>query len=404
VTAPRSRRAIATKEEHMMNRLRRIAAQAALVLLATAAAPAVAPASAARQQPQHAAAAPASSTEARLPAFLANYLPFNPSSKITVERTSERLPGFQGWKFKRTGKYAKLDAERTVWVSDDGKWFFDGDTITNPQPQPVKSAADLAWIEQKTSGLYRTRARAILVPERDAAGMKGVAIGVESGFGPMRVPGYVTADGSRFFNGMLWDLQGDPREERKKRIDLSQQRFEGKPDGAITIVEYADMECGYCRFRGTQMDALLEANANTLSYKRYYKFFPLWFSHAWSFKAASAADCIFRFAKAPQMFAFKKQVYGQQPIITVASIDELAITFAEAAGIPRADFLACYLREDSLGDVRKDLDEGQRLGVKSTPTYFIDGTEITWIEDKVMEDFLRTKEPNLKSIDYGKKD
>jgi protein-disulfide isomerase len=392
------RREIVTKEEHTMN-LRRIAAHGALVLLATASA---APAAAVRHQQPPKAAAPASSTEARLPAFLVNYLSYNPNSKITVERTSERLPGFQGWKFKRSGKYPKLDAERTVWVSDDGKWFFDGDTLTNPQPQPVRSAADLQWVEQKTSGLYRTRSRALMVPERDAAGLKGVAVAVETGFGPMRVPGYVTPDGSRFFNGMLWDFQGDPREERKRRIDLSAQRFEGKPDGAITIVEYADMECGYCRFRGTQMDALLEANPG-LSYKRHYKFFPLWFSHVWSMKAASAADCIFRFAKG-QMFAFKKQVYAQQPIITVASIDELAITFAEAAGIPRADFLACYLRDESLADVRKDLDEGQRLGVKSTPTYYIDGTEITWIEDKVMEDFLRTKEPNLKSIDYGKKD
>jgi len=379
----------------MKNRLWRIAALGALALVGSA------HARASTQQAQHAAPA-ATSAESRLPAFLANYLPFNPGSKITVERTSEKLPGFQGWKFKRTGKYPKLEAERTVWVSDDGKWFFDGDTLVNPQPKPVTSAADLAWVETKTAALYRTKARALMVPERDAAGLKGVAMAVESGFGPVRVPGYITPDGTRFFNGMLWDFQGDPREERKRRIDLSAQRFEGKPDGTITIAEYADMECGYCRFRGTQMDALLEANPG-LSYKRYYKFFPLWFSHVWSMKAASAADCIFRFAKG-QMFAFKKQVYSQQPILTVATIDELAITFAEAAGIPRADFLACYLREDSLADVRKDLEEGQRLGVKSTPTYFIDGTEITWIEDKVMEDFLRTKDPNLKSIDYGKKD
>ena len=74
-----------------------------------------------------------------------------------------------------------------------------------------------------------------------------------------------------------------------------------------------------------------------------------------------------------------------------------------AAGISRTDFLACYLREPSLADVRKDIEEGQRLGVKSTPTYFIDGTEITWIEDTVMEDFLRTRDPALKSIDYGPK-
>src|SRR5439155_26432118 len=164
------------------------------------------------------------------------------------------------------------------------------------------------------------------------AGLKGVALAVESGFRPVRLPGYVTPDGTRYFNGIFWDFQMDPRDERKRRIDLSQGRFEGRPDGAVTIVEYADMECGYCRFRGTHMDALLEANAGTLSYKRYYKFFPLWFSHVWSMKAASAADCIFRFAKAEQMFAFKKQVYSQQPILTVTAIDELAITFAEAAG------------------------------------------------------------------------
>ena len=248
--------------------------------------------------------------------------------------------------------------------------------------------------------MYRTKAKAMLAPERDAAGLKGIWIAVESGWGPVRMPGYVTPDGTRFFNGNLWDFQMDPREERRKRIDLAQGRFEGKPDGAVTIVEYADMECGYCRYRGTQMDSLLEANAGTLSYKRYYKFYPLWFSHAWSMKAASAADCMWRLGK-QAMFAFKKQVYAQQQVLTVSGIDELAVNFAESAGIPRADFLACYLREESLADVRKDLEEGQRLGVKSTPTYYVDGTEIMWTEDKVMEDFLRTKAPNLKSIDYA---
>ncbi len=349
---------------------------------------------------QAAKAAPAAGVEARLPGYLNNFLSYDPASKVTVEKSTDRVASFQGYKIKRTGKYPKLAVERTVYVSDDGKWFFDGDTVANPNPKPVETALDLAWLEARTSALYRTKSKVILVPDRDAAGMKALVVAVESGFGPMRVPGYVLADGSKFMNGMLWDFQTDPREERKKRIDLSQGRFEGKADGSITMIEYADMECGYCRFRGLQMDQLLAANPG-LSYKRYYKFFPLWFSHTWSMKAASAADCIFRFSKAKAMFEFKKQVYAQQPVMTVPGIDELALTFAEASGIPRADFLACYLRDESLADVRKDLDEGQRLGVKSTPTYFIDGTEITWVEDKVMEDFLRTKDSSLKSIDYG---
>jgi len=342
-----------------------------------------------------------SAVETRLPGYIQNYLAYDPASKVTVEKAVDRLPGFQGYKIKRTGKYPKLAVERIVYVSDDGKWFFDGDTLTNPTPKPVTSAADLAWMESRSANIYRTRAKASLAPERDAAGLKAVWIAVESGWGPVRMPGYVTPDGTRFFNGNLWDFQMDPREERKKRIDLSQNRFEGKPDGAVTIVEFADMECGYCKFRGTQMDALLEANAGILSYKRYYKFFPLWFNHAWSMKAASAGDCIFRLGKASSLFAFKKQVYSLQPTMTVSGIDELAFTFAETAGIPQADFKACYLRDESLADVRKDLEEGQRLGVKSTPTYYVDGTEIMWTEDKVMEDFLRTKAAGLKTIDYA---
>lgn len=355
---------------------------------------------AARVVLQAARATPPLGVEARLPGYLNNFLSYDPASRVTVEKSTDRVASFQGYKIKRTGKYPKLAVEKTVYVSDDGKWFFDGDTVANPNPKPVETALDLAWLEARTSTLYRSKSKVILVPDRDAAGLKALVVAVESGFGPMRVPGYVIPDGSKFMNGMLWDFQMDPREERKKRIDLSQGRFEGKPDGAIATVEYADMECGYCRFRGLQMDQLLATNPG-LSYKRYYKFFPLWFSHTWSMKAASAADCIFRFSKARAMFEFKKQVYSQQAVMTVSGIDELSLMFAEASGIPRADFLACYLRDESLADVRKDLDEGQRLGVKSTPTYFIDGTEIIWVEDKVMEDFLRTKDPSLKSIDYG---
>ena len=344
--------------------------------------------------------AAAATVEAKLPDYLVKYLPYDPASKVTVEKATDRLPGFQGYKIKRSGKYPKLAVDKIVYVSDDGKWFFDGNTLTNPTPKPVTSVADIAWMENRTANVYRTRAKASLAPERDAAGLKAVWIGVESGWGPVRLPGYVTPDGSRFFDGNLWDFNADPREERKKRIDLSTNRFEGKPDGAVTIVEFADMECGYCKFRGTQMDALLEANAGLLSYKRVYKFFPLWFNHAWSMKAASAGDCIARLSKPSALFAFKKQVYSQQQALTVSGIDELALNFAEAAGIPQADFRACYLRDESLGNVRKDLEEGQRLGVKSTPTYFVDGTEIMWTEDKVMEDFLRTKVPGLKTIDY----
>ncbi len=351
-------------------------------------------------------AAPASreaagTIEKELSVYAARFLPYDPDTKITVEKSSEPLPGFQAFKVHRRGKYEKLNADKVVYVSNDGKWFFAGDMTTNTDPKAVKGPTDLSWLENKFSELFHSRIRAQLMPDRDAGGLKGVAISIETGYGPVRLPGYVTQDGRYYLQGTLWDFHMDPRAERRRRIDLSANRATGPAGATVQAVEYADMECGYCRFRGLQMDRLLETNAGIVNLRRHYKFFPLWMGHVWSMKAASAADCIFKFA-GPAMFKFKSAVYARQDSMTVSGIDELAITTAEAEGVSTADFLACYLQDDSFARVKKEIEEGYRLGVTSTPTYFIDGTEISWVEDKVMEDFLRTLFPKVKTIDYSR--
>jgi hypothetical protein len=345
---------------------------------------------------------PAAGTEKRLVEFAGLYLPWDPESKVTVQKATLKLAGFTSWRVQRTGRYETLKAEAVVFVSNDGKWFFEGDSFLNPHPTPVQSEADLGWIGKRYADLLGGKVRMQFVPERNAAGLKGIAVVLESGFVPVQFPGLVTPDGSVYLAGTLWDFQADPRAERRRRIDLTPQRASGPADAAVTIVEYADMECQYCRFRGRQLDKLLTANAGIASVRRHYKFFPIWSHHAWAMKAASAGDCLFRLAGAPALFRFKELAYGRQENLSVSAVDELAITSAEGEGVARSDFLGCYLRDDSFDRVRKDVEEGYRLGVNSTPTYFVDGTQILWTEDKIMEDFLRTKFQRLKTIVYEK--
>jgi len=345
--------------------------------------------------------APATAT-AHLAAYAAQFLPFDPESRINFESSSEKLGGFQAFRLLRTGRYPKLNVDRTVWVSNDNKWFFGGDALQNASPHPIRTNADLEGLNARFTELFHTRVRVTLVPERDAAGLKGVAVAIETGYGAVRIPGYTTPDGKTYLQGTLWDFQKDPRAERRARIDLSANRASGPADARVNIVEYADMECGYCKFRGRQMDRLLEANEGIVHARRHYKFFPLFMGHLWAMKAASAGDCISRLASPASLFRFKEQAYSQQEAMTVSGIDELAVTTAEAEGVRAPDFLACYLQPDSFEHVRHDIEEGYRLGVNSTPTYFIDGTEVSWTEDKVMEDFLRTLFPKVKSINYAK--
>jgi hypothetical protein len=334
--------------------------------------------------------------------FAGLYLPWDPENKVTVQKATLKLAGFTSWRVQRTGRYETLKAEAVVFVSNDGKWFFEGDSFLNPSPTPVQSEADLGWIGKRYADLLGGKVRMQFVPERNAAGLKGIVVVLESGFVPVQFPGLVTPDGSVYLAGTLWDFQADPRAERRRRIDLTPQRASGPADAAVTLVEYADMECQYCRFRGRQLDKLLTANAGIASVRRHYKFFPIWSHHAWAMKAASAGDCLFRLAGAPALFRFKELAYGRQENLSVSAVDELAITSAEGEGVARSDFLGCYLRDDSFDRVRKDVEEGYRLGVNSTPTYFVDGTQILWTEDKIMEDFLRTKFQRLKTIVYEK--
>jgi hypothetical protein len=330
--------------------------------------------------------------EQELQGFAQNFLPWDPESKITAEKASQVLPGFQGYKLSRKGRYEKLNVvDRVVFVSLDRKWFFAGDSMTSNAPKPVRSTADLDWIEERYQKVFARPVKAVFQAERDAAGLKGVALQVNTGYMPVRLPGYVSPDGRAFLQGVLWDFTADPRAERRKRIDLSANRATGPADAKVVVVEYADMECGYCKMRGLQMDKLLEANAGIVAVRRHYKFFPLWLGHVWAMKAASAGDCLFQLA-GQALFPFKAQVYARQETMTAA----------EAAGVRQADFLSCYLRDESFARVKKDVEEGYRLGVIATPTYFIDGTEISWLEDKLMEDFLRPTFPKIKTITYAR--
>lgn len=382
----------------------RIALAGTLMAALVGAAGAIAAAAQKKPQPATPSSISAAVTATDVQAYAAKFLPFDPDSKVTAERATDRLPGMQGWKVHRKGRYEKLNVERTVFVSDDGRWFFAGDSTVAPSARNVRSSGDLGWVEEKFNSIFRTNVRAQLDPTHDAgASWKGVLVSLETGYGPVRMPGYVSSDGKTFLQGPIWDFRVDPREERRRRIDLTLNRATGRPDAPVTVVEFADMECGYCKMRGLQMDRLLEANTGIVNVRRHYKFFPLWFGHVWAMKAASAADCLFQSVGAAPMFKFKEAVYGRQESMTVSGIDELALTSAEADGVSSNDFLSCYLRDASFGRIRKEIEEGYRLGVNSTPTYFIDGVEISWLEDKVMEDFLRTLFPKIKTINYAQR-
>ena len=162
---------------------------------------------------------------------------------------------------------------------------------------------------------------------------------------------------------------------------------QGPADATVTIVEFSDMQCPFCKKRAGDMDVLLSKIGKELKVRRVYKSFPI-SEHTWAFRAASAGRCFYEMKK-DLYFNWKSSVFGRQETLSVGELDTFALDFAVANDIPEATFRGCYLQGTAVSRVLEDLTEGFAVRVRSTPTYFVDGVPVSWFSDGLMEEYLR---------------
>ncbi len=364
---------------------------------------AIAPAAVA-QAPQKAAPPPkAASTsapkppevkDAALTAWLEGFFTWGPGEAKVEEVPQVRLPG---GKLVRVMKSYAGDAranDQLFAVLEEGSRFVligdaFGDEERLKNPAPVRTDADLAGLKESLKKYFQANFRMALDPSLDRTGWKGVVIRPDTGYGSYSMTAYVSAiDGAILLIGRPWDRNKSAAEQRREIIKLNDTPSAGPADAKITVVEYSDMECGFCKRRAQDWEALLAKMGKELKIRRYAKSFPLTVAHPWAFRAASAARCFFD--RNPELyFRFKSNIYAKQEQLNVAAVDAFALDFAAANDVPDAAFKACYLQAKSNGRVLADLEEGFAVRVRATPTFFIDGVAVSWFSDNLMEEFLR---------------
>ena len=137
----------------------------------------------------------------------------------------------------------------------------------------------------------------------------------------------------------------------------------GPKDAPVTLVEFSDFQCPYCALATPQFRAVLKAYPTQV--KLIFKQFPL-DTHSQAALAAAAAVAAQRQGKFWEMhdalFASRKDL--SRPTI---------LALASAVGLNIKRFEADLDSPEVRKAVARDLDDGNRIGVMSTPTLFIDG-------------------------------
>ncbi|WEZ83742.1 DsbA family protein [Rhizobium sp. 32-5/1] len=135
----------------------------------------------------------------------------------------------------------------------------------------------------------------------------------------------------------------------------------GNPKGDVTIVEFYDYNCGYCKRALTDMDALLEKDKNV---RFVLKELPILGPDSLAAHKVSAA---FRLVAPEKYGEFHRALLGNEDRAT----EESAIAVAEELGVKEADLRAKMVDASNDEGVKEAYTLANTLGITGTPSYVI---------------------------------
>jgi protein-disulfide isomerase len=146
----------------------------------------------------------------------------------------------------------------------------------------------------------------------------------------------------------------------------------GPANAKVTLVEYSDFECPYCRSVVPSIQQVLDKYGDKIRVE--YRQFPLTSIHANAMAAARASLCANEQEKFWEMHDL---MFEEQKELTVPQLKEKA----GRLGLDQAAFDGC-MDENRYADViQQDLRSGSQAGVTGTPAMFINGRPLSGAVD-----------------------
>ncbi len=188
----------------------------------------------------------------------------------------------------------------------------------------------------------------------------------------------IATDNSKLARLETFDLAKDP----SLNISVKDRPVRGNPDAKVTIINFDDLECGYCaRMHATFFPSTIEHYKGLVKFV--YKDFPLEEIHPWAVHAAVDANCLASqsgdvyWTYVDYLHAHGQDINGEDRDVkkSFAALDRIAKQEATLAKLDEPKLDACLAKQDET-HVRASAEEATTLGLEGTPAMFIDGERI----------------------------
>ena len=175
-----------------------------------------------------------------------------------------------------------------------------------------------------------------------------------------------------------------PDVEHAYTIPVGKSPVKGPTDASVTIVEFSDYQCPFCARSEPLIQQALAAYPTQV--RLVYKHFPLVAIHPQAMNAALAAAAAQRQGKFWEMHDI---LFANQRALAPEQIRE----YARQIGLDMAKFEADLQSDEVKALVQEDSQLAQRVGVRGTPTIFVNGK---LLQNRSLDGFKQAIDPLLK--------
>lgn len=141
----------------------------------------------------------------------------------------------------------------------------------------------------------------------------------------------------------------------------------GNPNAKVYLVEFSDFQCPACKSFKPTVDSIFIKYKDKLVFG--YRHFPL-SQHLFAQKAAQTAEAAGEQGKFWEMYDY---LFTNQSNFS----DQFFSEAATNVGLDKSKFDKDIDSEAIKNKITKDISVGQKLGVDSTPTFFLNGKKLT---------------------------
>lgn len=153
------------------------------------------------------------------------------------------------------------------------------------------------------------------------------------------------------------------------QVDVADSPIEGGSSAKVNIVVFSDFQCPFCS-KGAKVVGDIHKKYGS-KVKIAFKHFPLPM-HKDAPAASEASMCVYDQNK-DKFWKFHDIAFANQDKLDMESLTK----HAKAAGADEKKFKECMDSHKYAEFVKKDLAYGEKLGVRSTPTFFVNGQLIS---------------------------